>query len=133
AAKQYKVDDLSKVAEKIVKACGEDVNCYLKEIEKGENQNKKNQFAGLKAGYMIGVLGDAAARDKLVEGLAGIENGAITFVALQSIDHLAPEGAPEIITGLEELVEKNEKAGGSRKGANSMINTVIYRVSVRGS
>jgi HEAT repeat protein len=132
AAKKYKMDDLAKAGDKIVNLCKEDVACYLKEIEKGENQTKKNQIVGIKAGYMLGVLGNEQTRDLLVDALGGIEHPAVTFVALQSIDHLSSKAAPQIVEKMEKLVEKNEKSGDrQRLAANSAIKQVIYRVSVR--
>jgi hypothetical protein len=46
----------------------------------------------MKAAYTIGVLGDAAARDKLIERLGAVQNPAVRFVAAQTIDHLTPQG-----------------------------------------
>jgi HEAT repeat protein len=131
-AKKYKMDDLAKAGDKIVNLCKEDISCYLKEIEKGENQTKKNDIVGIKAAYMLGVLGNEKTRDLLVDALGGIDNRAVTFAALQSIDHLSVKSAPEVVKKLETIVEKNEKSGDrERLSSNSMIKQVIYRISVR--
>lgn len=132
AAKRYKVDDLLKPVEPLVKECGDKVDCYLSAIEKTENQSKKNQLAGIKAAYMVGVLGDAKARDALLERLSSIENGAVHFTALQAIDHLSPAAAPEVVKFLEERIEKNEKSADADKLAkNSPLKQVAARISVR--
>lgn len=132
AAKTYKVDDLAKTAEGVMKACGDKVDCYLTEVEKTDNQSEKNQLAGIKAAYMIGVLGDAKARDALVERLSSLENDAVHFAALGSIDVLSPKGAPEVVKTLEELIEKNEKSADAGKlSKNSPLKQIAYRISVR--
>ena len=61
--------DALALAEKQLKACGDRVSCYLAEIEKSENQEQKTQFAGIKAGYMIGILGNEQTRDELIKRL----------------------------------------------------------------
>ncbi len=131
-ARAYKVDDLIKPVEPLVKECGDKVDCYLKAIEKHENQTKENQLAGIKAAYMIGVLGDAKARDALLERLQSIENDAVHFTALQAIDHLSPTAAPSVVATLEERIEKNEKSADAAKLAkNQPMNQVAARISVR--
>jgi HEAT repeat protein len=132
AAKTYKVDDLAKTAEGVMKSCGDKVDCYLTEVEKTDNQSEKNQLAGIKAAYMIGVLGDAKARDSLVERLSSLENDAVHFAALGAIDVLSPKGAPEVVKTLEEMIEKNEKSADAGKlSKNSPLKQIAYRISVR--
>lgn len=132
AAKTYKVDDLAKTAEAVMKTCGDKVDCYLTEVEKTDNQSEKNQLAGIKAAYMVGVLGDAKARDALVERLTSLENDAVHFAALGSIDVLSPKGSPEVVKILEDIIEKNEKSADAGKlSKNSPLKQIAYRISVR--
>ncbi len=132
AAKRYKVEDLFKTADTVMKACGDKVDCYLAEIEKTDNQSEKNQLAGIKAGYMIGVLGDAKARDATVERLSSLENDAVHFAALGAIDVLSPKAAPEVVEKLEEMIEKNEKSADADKlTKNAPLKQIAYRISVR--
>lgn len=132
AAKTHKVDDIAKTAETVMKTCGDKVDCYLTEVEKTDNQSEKNQLAGIKAAYMIGVLGDAKARDSLVERLSSLENDAVHFAALGSVDVLSPKGAPEVVKTLESLIEKNEKSADAGKlSKNSPLKQIAYRISVR--
>lgn len=126
------ITDLVEQAEPVVKACGDDVGCYLKEVEKSEYQNKKKQFAAIKAAYMIGVLGDDKSRDALVERLPSLENGSVHDIAAQTIDQLSPKAAPQVVEALEERIEKNEKSADAGKMANNAaLKRVAARISVR--
>lgn len=132
AAESYKVGDLVKTGGPVVKACGDKVDCYLNEVEKTDNQSKKNQIAGIKAAYMIGVLGDAKARDALLDRLSSIENDAVHYVALSAIDRLSPKASPDVVEKLEERIAKNEKSGDPGKlSKNAPTKQVAYRISVR--
>ncbi len=126
--------DMYAAAEKVVEACNENAACYLKEIEKSENQTKDNQFAGIKAGYMIGVFGDEKVRDELIEGLDAIENAAVRFVAAQTIDQLTPKGSADVAKKLDEIIEKNKKSADRDKMlGDAPLKQVMYRVEGRGS
>lgn len=132
AAKKYEVSDLATIVDPIVKACGDKVECYLDQVEKTDNQSEKNQLAGIKAAYMVGVLGDTKARDSFVERITSIENGAVHFAALGSIDKLSAKPAPEVVETLEDIIEKNEKSADPDKLAkNGPLKQVAYRISVR--
>lgn len=134
AAKSYDAEDLAKAAEPVVKECGAKVDCYLNAIEKSEYQAEKNQLAGIKAGYMIGSLGDEGARDALVKRLGSLENAAVHYAALKAIDHLTPSGAPKVVEELEAIIEKNEKSADRQKlAANAPLKEVAYRISARGN
>lgn len=131
AAKKYggkEIEELLKPATAVVEACKDSVDCYLKEVEKSENMKRENQFAGIKAAYMIGILGDSKARDALVERLPSLENGSIHDIAAQTIDQLSPNAAPEVVQALEDRIEKNEKSADTGKLAN---NNTLTRVSAR--
>jgi HEAT repeat protein len=133
AAASYDAKDLVPLMEEVLKACGEKVDCYVVAIEKTEYQSKDKQLGGIKAGYMIGVLGDAAARDKLIDGLGSIENAAVRFVAAQTIDQLTPKGSNEVVTRLDQIIAKNKKSGDQDKVAgDAPLQQVSYRLSARG-
>lgn len=131
-AKTYKVDDLLKPVDPLVSSCGDKVECYLQAIEKSENQTKEKQLIAIKSAYMIGVLGDAKARDELVDRLASLENDAVHYTALTAIDHLSPTAAPEVVKVLEGYIEKNEKSADADKlSKNQPLKQVASRISVR--
>lgn len=126
--------DLLAQVEPLVKECAERVDCYLTAIEKSENLDQKNQYAGIKAGYMIGILGDEKERDALVERLDSIDNAAVRFVAAKVIDYLSPKGSPEVAKQLEAIIEKNEKSADRQKAAaDAPLKQVMYRVEARSS
>lgn len=134
AAESYSAKDLVPHMEEVLKECGDKVDCYVSAIEKSAYQSKDKQLAGIKAGYMIGVLGNAEARDKLIGALGSIENAAVRFVAAQTIDYLTPKGSSEVIDKLEAIIEKNKKSADQNKIAGDQpLQQVSYRLSARGN
>lgn len=126
--------DALALSEKIVGACGDKVECYLEAIGKSENQGMNTQFAGIKAGYMIAVLGDAGARDKLVKSLDNIENAAVRFTAALAIDHLTPKGSTQVADQLEQIIEANSKGGDkNRMLGDKPLKDVMTRLRSRAS
>ncbi|OQX68739.1 MAG: hypothetical protein B6A08_08640 [Sorangiineae bacterium NIC37A_2] len=134
AAKKYKMDDLVKGAEAVVKECGDKVACYLEAVEKSVYQEEKNQLGAIKAAYMIGVLGNAESRDELIKHLDGIDNAAVRFVAAQTIDYLTPKGDQAVQDALNAIIDKNAKSPDTHKAAgDSGLRQVSYRLLARGS
>lgn len=134
AAKSYKMDDLVKGGEAVVKECGDKVACYHDAIVKGQNQEEKNQLAAIKAGYMIGVLGTAQDRDKLIDELDAIDNAAVRFVAAQSIDYLTPKGDQSVQDKLSAIISRNAKSPDAAKSqGDAPLRQVAYRLSARSS
>lgn len=132
AAKKYKVDDLLKFGAPVLEKCGDKVDCYLVEVDKSENNTKEKQVAGIKAAYMIGILGNDSSRDALIDLLPSLENASVHFVATKSIDKLTPKGSPEVVKKLQALIEKNEKSADSEKlSANQPLKQVAYRIEAR--
>ncbi len=118
--------------DKILKACGERVSCYLAAIEKSENQEQKSQFAGIKAGYMIGILGNEQTVDELVKRLGSIDNAAVRYTASQSIDHLLPKGSTKVADELEKIIDKNQKSADRDKiMGDAPLKQVMYRIRTR--
>lgn len=121
-----------KQAQDVLDACKADKTCYLKEVESGKNQDQKNQFVGIKAGYMLAMEGDTKVRDELVAMIDEIENAAIAYVAAAAIDHLTPNGSTEVADKLDEIVEKNKKAADRDKMLRDKpIRDVSYRIRAR--
>jgi len=132
AAKRYKVEDLLKYGTPVLERCGDKVDCYLAEVEKSENQTKEKQVAGIKAAYMLGILGNESTRDALIERLPSLENAAVHFVATKSVDKLTPKGSDEVVKKLTDLIEKNEKSADQEKlSANQPLKQVAYRIAAR--
>lgn len=136
AVDRYGSDDIEKKLYKQVeaqlKACGERAACYVAAIQKPESQEQATQFVGVKAGYMIGILGDDAARDELVGVIDGITNAAVRFVAAQAIDHLTPKGSKPVSDKLNAIITKNAKSADREKAAyDSSLKQVMYRIDAR--
>ena len=126
--------DALALAEKQLKACGDRVSCYLAEVEKSENQDTKTQFSGIKAAYMIGILGNEQSRDELIKRLDAIENAAVRFTSAQTIDYLSPKGSKEAAARLEEIIEKNVKTADRNKiMGDRPLKEVMYRLRTRAS
>jgi hypothetical protein len=124
--------DLYDQVEKLVKACGDRVACYLAEIEKSANQDQKNQFVGIKAGYMIPIYGSEQTRGEVIQRLESIDNAAVRFVAAQAIDALSPKGSKEAATTLRKIIAANvESADQNKIQADAPLKQVMYRIEAR--
>jgi hypothetical protein len=116
----------------LLKDCGENVACYLDAIQKPENQEHSSQLIGIKAGYMIGMLGDPAARDALVAALDRIDNTAVRFAAGETIDHLTPHGSPEVSAQLDAIIARNATSADPAKVAgDAYLKQVTARIASR--
>jgi HEAT repeat protein len=124
--------DLYAQVDKLVKACGDRAQCYLAEIEKGENQDQKNQFAGIKAAYMLAILGNEQTRDEIIARLDTIENAAVRFTAAAAIDSLSPKGSKEAADKLNRIIQKNKETGDQNKiQGDAPLKQVMYRLETR--
>jgi len=136
AVDRYGSPDIEQKAYKLVeaqlKACGDRAACYVAAIQKPESQEQSTQFAGMKAGYMIGILGNDSTRDELVGVIDGITNAAVRFVAAQAIDHLTPKGSKPVSDKLNAIITKNAKSADREKAAyDSSLKQVMYRIDAR--
>ena len=123
---------LYKQTETLLKACGDRAACYLAAIQKSENQEQANQFTGMKAGYMIAILGNDASRDELVGMLESITNAGVRYVAGQTIDYLTPKGNKAVAAKLNAIISKNAKSADRDKAAgDAPLKTVMYRIEAR--
>jgi len=121
-----------KMVEGQLKACGDRAACYVASIQKPENQDQANQFAGMKDGYMIAILGNDATRDELLGVLDSIDNAAIRYTAGQAIDHLTPKGSKAVADKLSAIIAKNAKSADREKAsADAPLKTVLYRIQAR--
>jgi HEAT repeat protein len=122
------------MVDKLLKACGDRVPCYVAALQKGENQDRANQFVGIKAGYMIGIWGNDQNRDQVVSGLDSVTNAALRAVSATVIDHLSPKGSKEVAAKLNAIIERNAKSPDREKSAgDSPLKQVMYRLESRAS
>jgi hypothetical protein len=100
-----------KRASAVLTACGDKVECYLAKLEEPAVQEKDEQFTGIKAAYMLGILGNDATRAEIVKRLPRIKNAAIKFAAGQALDHLAPNGDKAAADEISKIIDANVAKG----------------------
>ncbi len=123
---------LYKQVDKALSSCKEDVNCYIDLMKNPANQTAENQFVGIKAGYMVAMLGNEAARDKLVDSLGSISNAGLRFVAARAIDKLSPKGSKSAADKLNTIITTNAKSPDRDKAAgDTALHQVMYRLYAR--
>ena len=121
-----------KIAKDLVTACTDKVDCYLAKLAEPASHEKETQFQGIKSVYMVGVYGDPAVRQKLLELMPKLKNGAVRFVAVSLIDHFSPTGDPAMAAKLQAIVDEAEqKKDQQMMSANAPFKTVIYRMAAR--
>ncbi|MFT3767272.1 MAG: hypothetical protein QM820_17375 [Minicystis sp.] len=117
-------------AKDLVNACGDKVECYLKKI--GEPVTDASQFAAIKAAYMIGVLGDAAAAKKVVDMLPKMSHPAVRFASITAVDSLLPKGDTAVSGQLQKMIDDAvEKKDQEKIKLNGPVKTVVYRLNAR--
>jgi hypothetical protein len=98
-------------AKTVLNACGDKVECYLAKIEEAAVQEKTEQMIGIKASYMLAILGNDKTRMEIVNRFPKIKNAAIKFAAGQALDHLAPQGDKAAADEIEKQVQANIAKG----------------------
>lgn len=116
----------------LLDACGDKVECYMAKIEEAAVQEKDQQFVGIKATYMLGILGNDATRMEITKRLQNIKNAAIKFAAVQAIDHLAPAGDKAVADEMKKIIDTNVAKGDrSLILGDSPVKQVMYRLLAR--
>jgi hypothetical protein len=101
-------------AARLLKSCGTRLSCYVVALSEPEHQEGPAQLAGIKAALTLGVLGNASARDAIVQRYRRIDSPVIRFWAAQAIAKLTPERSSAVANALRELGESEEKRRGAR-------------------
>ena len=112
--------------------CGDKLDCYMTKLADPNSHVGDKQFTGIKAAYMVGVLGKEDTKPKLVEMLPKIMNTASRFVAVQVIDHLSPKG--DAATGeklLKMLAEAEATKDAKKISEYSFFKQFGYRLLAR--
>ncbi len=98
----------------LLKNCKEDLNCYHAKLTDDKTQGKDAQFTGIKAAYMIGILGADADRAKLVDAMPKLTNEAVMYSAMNSLLALSPKGdtatADKMMAYLDKAEELKDEA-----------------------
>lgn len=123
--------DLTK---KLLQDCGDREACYLDNIGKSDAQKTDTQFKGIKAAYMLGIIGNEKTAEALVGKMPVLENAAVRYSASQAIDHLLPNGSEELSKKLRDIVAKNKETGDrDRIAGDNPLKEVMYRIMSRKS
>jgi HEAT repeat protein len=121
-----------KQVEAVLGKCKEDVDCFLGVLKDPNTQKRENQFAGIKAGYMLAILGDEQTPAKIVQALDSITNAGLRHVAAQAIDKLSPKGSKTIADKLDAIITTNAKSPDRDKAAgDTSLKQVMYRLNAR--
>ena len=121
-----------KIVTDMLKACGDKVDCYFGKLVEPASQEEKTQFQGIKAAYMIGVLGGPEVRQRLIDSLPKLPNAALRFIVGQVIDQHSPKGDTALAAALQKVVDDGEATKDQIKiSGNSSFKTVIYRLNAK--
>jgi hypothetical protein len=119
-------------AKKLLDDCGDKVDCYLGKLTDPTSHQKDTAFIGVKAAYMVGSLGKAETRQKVIDAMPKITNDEVRFVALSVVDALSPKGDTALAAKLQKMVDDAEASRDSdRIRAMSPFKHVIYRLNAR--
>ncbi|MCL2824201.1 MAG: hypothetical protein FWD57_09440 [Polyangiaceae bacterium] len=119
-------------AKKLLEACGEKIECYIAKMEEPAVQEKEEQFYGIKAAYMVAMLGNEKTRMDIVAVLPKIKNAAIKFAAGQALEFLTPNGDQAVADEIEKQLEANIKKGDQNLIAgDSAIRQIRLRILAR--
>lgn len=120
------------IAKELLGACTDKVDCYLAKLAEPKSHAQETQFQGIKAAYMVGVLGNADVRKKLVDLMPKLSNAAVRFVAVSVIDKFSPKGDKALADSLQKIVSDTEASRDANKmAANAPFKTIIYRLNAR--
>jgi len=103
----------AKAAKDLLKECGDKLDCYTGKLVDPNVHVGDKQFIGIKAAYMVGILGTDAIKPKLLEMIPKVTGGAARFVVVQAIDHFSPKGdaaAGEKLLGMLAEAEAQKNA-----------------------
>jgi hypothetical protein len=121
-----------KMTKELLAACKENIDCYVGKIAEGDNQEKERQFVGIKAAYMIGVLGGPEVKDKIVAVLPKVRNAAVRFVTLSVLDFHSPKGDVALADKLQKMLDDAvDKKDQEMVTANSPLSQFIPRLRAR--
>ena len=147
--KADQVDDVKKAVDKegsdieknafkrgadVLKACGDKTGCYLEKLDDPKVQEANEAFTGIKAAYMLGMLGKDDTKMEIVKRLSKIKNQQIRVPAIAAIEHLSPNGDVKIADELQKMIE-GEATRGDQEAlrTHSLIKTTIARLRARAS
>jgi hypothetical protein len=108
----------AKAAKELLKDCGDKLDCYMGKLTDPNVHVGDKQFIGIKAGYMVGILGTEAIKPKLIDLIPKVSGDAARFVVVQSIDHFSPKGDNAAADKLLGMLKEAEEQKNATKAAN---------------
>ncbi len=121
-----------KLSSDVLTACTENLGCYLGKLEDEKVQEKNQQFTGIKAAFMLGMLGKDDTKAEIVKRWPKIKNASIKFVSAKAIDKLSPKGDAKIADELQKIVEADAARGDALAvQGNSPLKQYIPRLRAR--
>jgi hypothetical protein len=124
--------DANKLASAQVAACGENIGCYLSQLQEPGSQEEKTQFTGIKAAYMLGIIGNAGTSMEIVKAMPKVKNASVRFTAASAIDHLTQKDAGPVSEALQKIVDDNKaKDDRNMMQADAPVKEVVYRLRAR--
>ena len=113
--------------------CEEKIECYLNKLSDAKIQEKEMQFSGIKAAYMVAMLGSKDTANEIVKRIPSIKNGAIKFAAGQALEYLCPDGNADVADELGKQIAANLAKGDQNLIAgDAALNQMRYRLMARG-
>jgi hypothetical protein len=119
-------------AKALLQACTDKLECYLAKLADPAVQDEKQQFTGIKAIYMVGILGSPDVRDKLLELMPKLKNSAIRGLAASVIDFHSPKGDKAVADKLQKIVDDVDvKKDPAMMATQSHFRYTIYRLNAK--
>lgn len=119
-------------AKALLTGCGDKLECYLAKLADPANQDEKQQFTGIKAIYMVGVLGSPDVKQKLIDLMPKLKNSAIRGLAASVIDFYSPKGDKDMADKLQKIVDDvDEKKDPALMATQSHFRYTIYRLNAK--
>jgi hypothetical protein len=124
--------DALRLATDVVNGCGDNVACYVSKVQEPMAQEEKTQFMGIKAAYMLAILGNAGTSMEIVKQLPKVKNAAVRFSAVSAIDHLTQNQPAPVADALQKIVDENKaKNDRNMMQADAPVKEIVYRLRAR--
>jgi len=124
--------DAYKLAAAVVSGCGDNAGCYAAKLQEPAAQDEKTQFIGIKAAYMLAIVGNAGTSLEIVKQLPKVRNAAVRFAAVSAIDHLSQKDTGSVADALQKVVDDNKtKDDRNMMQADAPVKEIVYRLRAR--
>jgi HEAT repeat protein len=124
--------DAFKLAADVANGCGDNLGCYLSKLQEPAAQEEKTQFVGIKAAYMLGILGNPGTSMEIVKALPKVRNAAVRFAAVSTVDHLTQKEPAPVADALQKIVDENKaKDDRNMMQADAPVKEIVYRLRAR--